>query len=429
MKLRVYLAGPITGCNDEQVHWWREEVKKRLGKQFECEDPTDWADDVVLTREIPKLEACDVLVANMWKESIGTTLGVIRARQQGKPVILIDPNRIGNRTLAAMIEPEKPVHTVEEACRRLRELAEEFKSFIVMKGDGTEQSFSAKKLAKSISQACSAAGVNDPMFHEQVLGPVVARLRHEGGSRGKLPSSEIRDRIFRRLELMRDDPQLAADVRSRASEVVRAWEFKEASRQAEETVRSAEQRAMLAEEDAAGWKQLVQEMRKRQTEAAPVSASPAAEGEQAGPRFKNTTQVLDAVSKKWGAFLVFHDRARSGAKKLKLKAAGLDALHGMLDELGQHMQERVYAQADGDELPRLEDRFGDKYAPTESGATKERYRKAPLAEYNGRKCFGLRHLKLKTDGVHVRIHFDDISPGRLLICHVGEHLATYGHDG
>ena len=26
-RLRVYLAGPIRGCNDEQRTWWRNEVK------------------------------------------------------------------------------------------------------------------------------------------------------------------------------------------------------------------------------------------------------------------------------------------------------------------------------------------------------------------------------------------------------------------
>jgi len=45
------------------------------------------------------MEACDVLVADMWKESIGSNLSIIRARQQGKQVILLDPNHVLLREL------------------------------------------------------------------------------------------------------------------------------------------------------------------------------------------------------------------------------------------------------------------------------------------------------------------------------------------
>ena len=66
-RLRVYLAGPIRGCSDDQKTWWRDEAKQLLKRDFDFEDPTQWADDRVLSLEIPKLEACDILLANMWK--------------------------------------------------------------------------------------------------------------------------------------------------------------------------------------------------------------------------------------------------------------------------------------------------------------------------------------------------------------------------
>ncbi len=115
-KVRVYLAGPIRGCSDEQATWWRQEVKRQL-KHLEFEDPVNWFKEPGVPREISKLAPCDLMLANMWKESIGTTVGVIRARQQGKPVVLLDPNRLNNPILASLIAPETPTRDIAEACK------------------------------------------------------------------------------------------------------------------------------------------------------------------------------------------------------------------------------------------------------------------------------------------------------------------------
>ena len=42
-KFRVYLAGPISGCsNDDQVHRWRNDVKKsQYSRHFDFIDPAD----------------------------------------------------------------------------------------------------------------------------------------------------------------------------------------------------------------------------------------------------------------------------------------------------------------------------------------------------------------------------------------------------
>jgi hypothetical protein len=37
----VYLAGPITGCNEDQRRTWRQRVKENWGKDFNFIDPTD----------------------------------------------------------------------------------------------------------------------------------------------------------------------------------------------------------------------------------------------------------------------------------------------------------------------------------------------------------------------------------------------------
>lgn len=425
-KLRVYLAGPITGCNDEQKHWWREEIKTRLGKDFDLEDPADWADDIALTREIQKIEACDIVVANIWKESVGTTLGIVRARQQGKPVVLIDPNRINNPTLNALPHAEAPVHSVDEACASVKALAGRFKPVKVLKSNGAEQEFSPKNVTRSIAQACAAAGAQDAMFEERISGPVIAWARRVGGQQGYLTSAEIRDAIFRRLESMATDAALTVEMRSRARDVVEKWEYKEQCRDPEAAIAVAEQPAERAEQDAGEWKRLYKESARRTASDAEVVAAQAL-----GPRFRTLKQVLDAAKRQWGAYLFIHDVALGEARKAKpkLDSKELEALYGLLEELGAPMHDRACAAADGVSVPTFEDRFGtERYAARESGETKDRYRKSAIVEYKGRKYFGLPHVKAKVDGNPLRIHFDEV--GRmLLISYIGRHRPTFKYDG
>lgn len=243
-RLRVYLAGPIRGCSDEQKTWWRDEAKQLLKRDFDFEDPTAWADDRVLSLEIPKLEACDILLANMWKESIGTTLGIVRARHQGKPVVLADPNRIHNAILLRLVGVDNHFHSLDEACKRVRELGSDFKDFVVLKRDGAEEDFSVKKVVQSIGLAAAKAGVADPAFEEQISSPVISRLRRDGGRFGLLESMAIRGAIFEPLGRMSSDPSRPIDLRSRAQAILDAWRQREDVKGAERT--SEETQAQIA---------------------------------------------------------------------------------------------------------------------------------------------------------------------------------------
>jgi hypothetical protein len=351
----------------------------------------------------------------------------MRARQQGKPVVLIDPNYINNSTLNALVDPEQPVHSVEEACARVRALAEKFRPFKVVKRKaGTEQPFSPAKLTKSITQACAAAGTRDTMFEERISGPVIAWARRTGGQQGYVASEEIRAAIFRRLESMETDRTLTPEMRSRARLVIQKWEDKEQSRDPEAAIASAEQRATNAEEEAAEWKRLYKESAKKPQLASPGTGQPTP-----GPRFQNVDQMVDGIKKRWGTYLFVHDTAIGEARKAKpkLESKELEELHELLNELGAFMHDRACAAADGSPIPTFEERFGTtRYARTESGATKERYRKTAVVEFMGRKYFGLPHVKGKVDGKPVRVHFDEVGQ-RLLISYIGRHRPTYSHDG
>ena len=158
----------------------------------------------------------------------------MRARHQGKPVVLIDPNRIHNAILAGLVAPETHVHSIEEACKRLRELAAEFNHpFMVRKRDGSEQAFSTKKVVQSVSLAAAAAGVTDAALEEQISGPVIVRLRREGGRHGLLQTSEVRQALFERLGWMSADPGQPIEIRTRTQAILDAWEKREARKEAE----------------------------------------------------------------------------------------------------------------------------------------------------------------------------------------------------
>ncbi len=424
--LRVYLAGPIRGCSEEQQTWWRKEVKERLNREFEFEDPTDWADDKGIPLEIAKLEACDIVLANMWKESIGTTLGIVRARQQGKPVVLIDPNRISNAILDTLVLPETHVHSIDEACMRVRKLAVEFKPFVVAKKDGEPEDFNPRKLARSVSAAAAAAGRGDPGFEEQISGPVIAKLRREGGQSGTVTTERIRTAVFERLEWMHGDPNLPRDLRTRAADILEAWKQREKVKRGEDTIKEYEERALRAEEDAANWKRLLQDLRGQPV---PVP-EPEDRAEKSGPRYTTIDQMLRDVTKRWKAFLVFHDEAKATARRIKpgLSPRGLEDLYALLERLGEFAKDRAFAAVADETPPDFSERFGDRYAPTESKETKDRYRKEPL-EHGGKKYHGLQHLKMTDErGRKVRVYFDEISTAQFLVCAIG-HRETFGYDG
>ncbi|MHB9150629.1 MAG: hypothetical protein ACYC33_11265 [Thermoleophilia bacterium] len=109
----VLLSGPLSGCNERQRRLWRDEFKRSC-RRAETIDPSEWGDEWDFTRDLAAISVCDVLVANMWKESIGTTLEVMHARSRGKPVVLIDSNHLEHNILRGLIAPEKPVGTVKE---------------------------------------------------------------------------------------------------------------------------------------------------------------------------------------------------------------------------------------------------------------------------------------------------------------------------
>ena len=95
----MYLAGPVTNCNEKQKTEWRKAIRSRLAKLgHKWIDPSEHVGWTPL-KETVEIDRSDVVIANLWRQSVGTVIGIVQARRKGKPVILIDPNYLENSAL------------------------------------------------------------------------------------------------------------------------------------------------------------------------------------------------------------------------------------------------------------------------------------------------------------------------------------------
>ena len=94
--MRVYLAGPINGCTDEEAKDWRllckvlhpdvewidPMVRDYRGKEAEC-----YKEIVELDKK--DIDLCDLLVVSYTKPSVGTSMEILYAWERQKPVVLV----------------------------------------------------------------------------------------------------------------------------------------------------------------------------------------------------------------------------------------------------------------------------------------------------------------------------------------------------
>ena len=96
-KFHVYLAGPVSGCsNDDQVRRWRNEVKKsQYSKSFDFIDPAELpllrpeaTARQAVKEDLRTIKRADGLLVNTWRESIGSAIGIVHAHKEGRPVVI-----------------------------------------------------------------------------------------------------------------------------------------------------------------------------------------------------------------------------------------------------------------------------------------------------------------------------------------------------
>lgn len=94
--MRVYLAGPINGCTDDECSTWRNTLKRMLPE-------VSWVDPMVRDyrgreqvayREIVEgdkrdIDSSHIVLVNYVKPSVGTSMEVLYAWSAYKPVVVI----------------------------------------------------------------------------------------------------------------------------------------------------------------------------------------------------------------------------------------------------------------------------------------------------------------------------------------------------
>ena len=217
-KFCVYLAGPISGCNAVQVHAWRDAVKRQYRKQLDFIDPSGFihpsggvkdqqatTSAQIVEADLLKIEEADGLLVNMWRESIGSTCGVVHARHAGKPVVVADPNHLGNKTLA--FYADAVMETPRLAAKTLLNVLRAEVDWSVRKLTGKTEPFERRKLATAIRAACGGAG------HDSIVGPgfilpaVINRLKDSNRRvKKQFPTSLIDEEVLQALKELEGDP-------------------------------------------------------------------------------------------------------------------------------------------------------------------------------------------------------------------------------
>lgn len=129
---RVYLAGPMLDCSDEESSDWREEAKSKI--EGVCIDPCDRffevepdAENDVVKPDMEDIRSVDIVLANCWKYSPGTSMEVFYAANIRKVVISIIPKGIvishWIKTFSTVI-----VSTLEEGIERVNKYINNGKS-------------------------------------------------------------------------------------------------------------------------------------------------------------------------------------------------------------------------------------------------------------------------------------------------------------
>ena len=184
-KFHIYLAGPITGCNEVQMHRWRDDVRAKYAKDFSFIDPTQrWEGNAIGEDKTPLeiveadrrgIDRADGMLVNMWRESIGASIGMVHAHRAGKPVVVADPNHLRSQVLAFYADAleDNPL----KAAAALRGLLHTDRWQVDKAGDRESEPFQRGKLASSIGAACAAADLNDVVVPRIVLPRVVDRLK------------------------------------------------------------------------------------------------------------------------------------------------------------------------------------------------------------------------------------------------------------
>lgn len=98
--IKIYLAGPIFMCSDDDANDWRTQAKHLFScahEEFKMLDPmirdyrniTDIAYREIVDLDKIDVRTCDIVLANCTQPSAGTSMEIFYAHQLGKIVVPI----------------------------------------------------------------------------------------------------------------------------------------------------------------------------------------------------------------------------------------------------------------------------------------------------------------------------------------------------
>ena len=179
---RVYLAGPISRCNNTQMRRWRETVKGEYGSKMKFLDPVERLVDPeaspyeFVEADLQHIMEADGLLVNMWRESIGAAMGVAHAHRHGRVIVVSDPNHLENKMLTFFADAVE--ETPLRGAKALWNLLRAERSWRVVKSGGrTEERFDRGKIMEAVRAACREAKRDDIVIPRLVLPRVIEQLR------------------------------------------------------------------------------------------------------------------------------------------------------------------------------------------------------------------------------------------------------------
>lgn len=224
-KPKVYLAGPISGCNDEQRHAWRNDTKRGFADEFTFIDPTDHlvsrdgSHHAVVVADAEAIRTSDAVLANMWRESIGTSFGILHAHLAGKIVAVADPNLINSRMAAFYADAvERSLPAALNAIRTFLRL--ERTTIKIKKRLGTVEEFDREKLLTSVRKACMDAHAGDIVPARAIVSKTVELLGKDGPDERVIETSSLIELVWEAVAELEADPLHDADY----TKIRRAWE-------------------------------------------------------------------------------------------------------------------------------------------------------------------------------------------------------------
>jgi len=220
----LYLAGPVSNCNEKQKTEWRRAIKSRLAKLgHKWIDPSEHVDWTPL-REMVEIDRSDVVIANLWRESVGTVIGIVQARRKSKPVILIDPNYLENIALRHLVGKDFIVRGIDEAINLLPQVLEQMdRSILVKKSNGSTEPFVSSKLHDSLNAVCARAHVEDAILPDLVANAVHRSVMKEERN-GEINTDQIKVLVFEALGDIAKDNLYEEELKERATVLCGAWD-------------------------------------------------------------------------------------------------------------------------------------------------------------------------------------------------------------